>query len=161
MRMRLATHERYFDGSQLWRFAPAITDAEDRRRVLRVIRGITTTKIAAPDFGRAVPIAHNLYNWHRDVPSGNIDDAVSLYQPRAPRSLLMQSEEQERLLKITRSFTGAPTDHIAICRSPVECGDGQIMGRTEGAIKSLYHRTLLSLRDDLVKGGVNLEQVGD
>jgi RNA polymerase sigma-70 factor (ECF subfamily) len=26
---------------------------------------------------------------------------------------------------------------------------GRIMGRTEGAIKSLYHRTLVSLRDDL------------
>jgi RNA polymerase sigma-70 factor (ECF subfamily) len=26
---------------------------------------------------------------------------------------------------------------------------GEIMGRSEGAIKSLYHRTLLSLRDDL------------
>jgi RNA polymerase sigma-70 factor (ECF subfamily) len=28
---------------------------------------------------------------------------------------------------------------------------GQIMGRTEGAVKSLYHRTLLTLRDDLEK----------
>ena len=27
---------------------------------------------------------------------------------------------------------------------------GEIMGRTEGAIKSLYHRTLNSLRDDIV-----------
>ena len=26
-----------------------------------------------------------------------------------------------------------------------------IMGRSEGAIKSLYHRTLLTLRDELVK----------
>ena len=26
---------------------------------------------------------------------------------------------------------------------------GQIMGRSEGAIKSLYHRTLVSLRQDL------------
>jgi DNA-directed RNA polymerase specialized sigma24 family protein len=26
---------------------------------------------------------------------------------------------------------------------------GQVMGRTEGAIKSLYHRTLLALRDEL------------
>jgi RNA polymerase sigma-70 factor (ECF subfamily) len=25
---------------------------------------------------------------------------------------------------------------------------GRIMGRTEGAIKSLYHRTLISLRDE-------------
>jgi hypothetical protein len=28
---------------------------------------------------------------------------------------------------------------------------GEIMGRSEGAIKSLYHRTLLSLRDDLIE----------
>jgi RNA polymerase sigma-70 factor (ECF subfamily) len=28
---------------------------------------------------------------------------------------------------------------------------GEIMGRSEGAIKSLYHRTLLSLRDDLME----------
>lgn len=28
---------------------------------------------------------------------------------------------------------------------------GQIMGRSEGAIKSLYHRTLLTLRVDLVQ----------
>jgi RNA polymerase sigma-70 factor (ECF subfamily) len=27
---------------------------------------------------------------------------------------------------------------------------GQIMGRSEGAIKSLYHRTLEALRQDLV-----------
>jgi DNA-directed RNA polymerase specialized sigma24 family protein len=27
---------------------------------------------------------------------------------------------------------------------------GLVMGRTEGAIKSLYHRTLLSIRDELV-----------
>jgi RNA polymerase sigma-70 factor (ECF subfamily) len=26
---------------------------------------------------------------------------------------------------------------------------GQIMGRSEGAVKSLYHRTLLSLRDHI------------
>jgi RNA polymerase sigma-70 factor, ECF subfamily len=25
---------------------------------------------------------------------------------------------------------------------------GRIMGRTEGAVKSLYHRTLLALRDE-------------
>jgi RNA polymerase sigma-70 factor (ECF subfamily) len=30
---------------------------------------------------------------------------------------------------------------------------GDIMGRTEGAIKSLYHRTLTALRDELQSGG--------
>ena len=32
---------------------------------------------------------------------------------------------------------------------------GEIMGRSEGAVKSLYHRTLLALRNDLE--GVDLE----
>jgi RNA polymerase sigma-70 factor (ECF subfamily) len=31
---------------------------------------------------------------------------------------------------------------------------GQILGRSEGAIKSLYHRTLLSLREELAKQGM-------
>jgi len=31
---------------------------------------------------------------------------------------------------------------------------GQIMGRTEGAIKSLYHRTLAALREDLRSRGM-------
>jgi RNA polymerase sigma-70 factor (ECF subfamily) len=30
---------------------------------------------------------------------------------------------------------------------------GQIMGRSEGAIKSLYHRTLIALREDLRRHG--------
>jgi hypothetical protein len=30
------------------------------------------------------------------------------------------------------------------------------MGRTEGAIKSLYHRTLLSLRDEVKNLGVDI-----
>jgi RNA polymerase sigma-70 factor (ECF subfamily) len=36
---------------------------------------------------------------------------------------------------------------------------GQILGRSEGAIKSLYHRTLLSLRNDLQETS-RREQVG-
>jgi len=31
------------------------------------------------------------------------------------------------------------------------------MGRSEGAIKSLYHRTLLALRKELAKKGLNVE----
>jgi RNA polymerase sigma-70 factor (ECF subfamily) len=29
----------------------------------------------------------------------------------------------------------------------------RVMGRTEGAVKSLYHRTLIVLRDELAKRG--------
>ena len=34
---------------------------------------------------------------------------------------------------------------------------GAIMGRSEGAVKSLYHRTLLALRDQLEDQNLNLE----
>jgi RNA polymerase sigma-70 factor (ECF subfamily) len=34
---------------------------------------------------------------------------------------------------------------------------GSIMGRSEGAIKSLYHRTLLQMRRDLEKKGLKGE----
>jgi RNA polymerase primary sigma factor len=34
---------------------------------------------------------------------------------------------------------------------------GQMMGRTEGAIKSLYHRTLIALREDLAGEWEELE----
>ena len=38
---------------------------------------------------------------------------------------------------------------------------GQIMGRTEGAIKSLYHRTLLTLRDDLEQNSALESRLGE
>jgi RNA polymerase sigma-70 factor (ECF subfamily) len=34
---------------------------------------------------------------------------------------------------------------------------GQIMGRSEGAVKSLYHRTLLALRDQLGDQSISLD----
>jgi len=34
---------------------------------------------------------------------------------------------------------------------------GAIMGRSEGAVKSLYHRTLLALRDQLGDQNINLD----
>jgi RNA polymerase sigma-70 factor (ECF subfamily) len=34
---------------------------------------------------------------------------------------------------------------------------GAVLGRSEGAIKSLYHRTLLALRRELSKRGIEIE----
>jgi RNA polymerase sigma-70 factor (ECF subfamily) len=34
---------------------------------------------------------------------------------------------------------------------------GKIMGRSEGAVKSLYHRTLLSLRDQIGDQHISLD----
>jgi RNA polymerase sigma-70 factor (ECF subfamily) len=77
--------------------------------------------------------------------------------------MLLQTEENERLMKVLHQLP-ADRQQLLILKfvehlSNVEIG--QIMGKTEGAVKSLYHRTLLTLRDDLEKtdaaAGINTE----
>jgi RNA polymerase sigma-70 factor (ECF subfamily) len=101
-------------------------------------------------------IAHNLVaNWHRDNsrrPEVSLDECLWLYQPgEHPEGMLLQNEENEGLMKVLHKL---PPDRqqLLILKFVEHLSNaeiGQIMGRTEGAVKSLYHRTLLALRDDL------------
>ena len=101
-------------------------------------------------------IAHNLVaNWHRDnsrrkeIP---LDDGVFADHPGGlPEHEVMQVEEQEHLLRVIRSLP-SERQQLLILKFVEHLSNteiGVIMGRTEGAVKSLYHRTLLNLRDDL------------
>jgi len=101
-------------------------------------------------------IAHNLVaNWHRDNsrrPEIPLEDGLWAHHPaEPPEASLLQNEERDRLLHIIHTLP--PERQQLLILKFVEhlpnAEIGQIMGRTEGAIKSLYHRTLLSLRDDL------------
>lgn len=101
-------------------------------------------------------IAHNLVaNWHRDRVRRQtiaIDD-VDMEKP-GQESLQEQAEAKERaelLLRAVRRLS-PERQQLLILKfseglSNVEIG--QIMGRSEGAIKSLYHRTLLALQEEL------------
>ena len=101
-------------------------------------------------------IAHNLVaNWHRDnsrrkeIP---LDDGHYSLQNKAPHPerTLEISEEHEALLMVVRKLP--PERQQLLVLKFVErlsnAEIGRIMGRTEGAIKSLYHRTLITLRDE-------------
>jgi RNA polymerase sigma-70 factor (ECF subfamily) len=115
-------------------------------------------------------IAHNLVaNWHRDnsrkkeIP---LDESfIVRYLGEHPETALLKSEEQDHLLRVIRQLP--PDRQQLIILKFVEhlpnAEIGSIMGRTEGAIKSLYHRTLLSLRDQkyVKKSGNNKEKVGN
>lgn len=101
-------------------------------------------------------IAHNLVaNWHRDnsrrkeVP---LDESTfGRYEGEHPESELLRTEEQNRLLEVIRCLP-ADRQQLLIFKFVDHLSNaeiGRIMGRTEGAVKSLYHRTLLSLRDDI------------
>ncbi len=98
-------------------------------------------------------IAHNLVaNWHRDRKRQNVvpldEYMVSGGHSDFPESVTESEEERERLLASIREL---PPDRqqLLILKFVEHLSNaeiGAIMDRTEGAIKSLYHRTLLSLR---------------
>ncbi len=101
-------------------------------------------------------IAHNLVaNWHRDrsrrqeIP---LSDAPVIPHPGdLPEVSLMHGEDTESLLRLIRR---QPPDrqNLLILKFVEHLSNaeiGEIMGRSEGAVKSLYHRTLLSLRDEI------------
>ena len=101
-------------------------------------------------------IAHNLVaNWHRDrsrkqeIPINDIP--VLPAKGDHPETSLVHTEEQEALLKLIRKLP-PERQHLLILKFVENLSNaeiGQIMGRSEGAIKSLYHRTLLALRDQI------------
>ena len=64
---------------------------------------------------------------------------------------MVQTQEQDALLRVIRHLP-PERQHLLILKFVEHLSNteiGAIMGRSEGAVKSLYHRILLSLRDDL------------
>jgi RNA polymerase sigma-70 factor (ECF subfamily) len=100
-------------------------------------------------------IAHNLVaNWHRDnsrkkeIP---LDESFAVkHRDDHPETAVLRNEDREKLLVLIRTL---PPDRqqlliLKFVEHLPNAEIGQIMGRTEGAIKSLYHRTLLALREE-------------
>jgi len=100
-------------------------------------------------------IAHNLVaNWHRDrsrrqeIP---IAETPIVAKDPHPEVSLVQNQEQEALLNLIRGLP-AERQTLLILKFVEHLSNaeiGEIMGRSEGAVKSLYHRTLTSLRDQV------------
>lgn len=101
-------------------------------------------------------IAHNLVaNWHRDrgrrkvipldefiatsLKSDSPDKQAEDQEERDALKAAVQRLPEERQQLLLLKFV----DHLSNAEI------GEIMNRTEGAIKSLYHRTLIALRDEL------------
>jgi len=105
-------------------------------------------------------IAHNLVaNWHRDNSRRKEifleDTLLGSGLNYHPEQELLISEERQRLLLIIRTLP-ADRQQLLILKNIENLSNaeiGQVMNRTEGAVKSLYHRTLLSLRKEFKKIG--------
>lgn len=101
-------------------------------------------------------IAHNLVaNWHRDNSRRQIISIEDLTQWRmqgdGPAIQAELLEDKEVLLEAIQRLPSDRQD-LLILKFVEQLSNaeiGSIMGRSEGAIKSLYHRTLLAIRADL------------
>lgn len=104
-------------------------------------------------------IAHNVVaNFHRDNsrrPSVPLDEIEGLHEPaahvdQADADQRIDSErDRQRLLQAIRMLP-EERQHLIVLKFVEQLQNaeiGQIMNRSEGAIKSLYHRTLLQLRE--------------
>lgn len=106
-------------------------------------------------------IAHNLVaNWHRDrkrragVP---LDELAAL--GRGGHSAVEFVESNERAEALRGAISRLPRDRqeLLVLKYSTDLSNreiGEVMGRSEGAIKALYHRTLTALRRDLEKRGM-------
>jgi len=101
-------------------------------------------------------IAHNLVaNWYRDRSRRKIiplDEFVEKgMRSELPEVVAEEQEEQDRMLE---SIQRLPPDRqqLLILKYVERLSNaeiGEIMGKTEGAVKSLYYRTLSFLREDM------------
>jgi RNA polymerase sigma-70 factor (ECF subfamily) len=108
-------------------------------------------------------IAHNVVaNWHRDrsrqrivsldevpIPSVRRDDPARVAQDR---------DQQDELLQAVRRLP-ADRQQLLLLKFVEQMSNleiAEVMGRTEGAIKSLYHRTLVALRADMAADNGNM-----
>lgn len=100
-------------------------------------------------------IAHNIVaNWYRDQGRRRViglDESTRHSAEDEPDAVAERSDEREMLGKMIRRLP-SERQQILILKFAEEYSNaeiGKILGRTEGAIKSLYHRTLLNLRDEM------------
>ena len=136
-------------------------DAEDltARTFYRALKVISRyVDRGAPFSAYLYRIAHNIVaNWHRDNSRRQViplDELVAgTHEREGPGALAEEREEQDHLLQAIRQL---PPDRqqLLILKFVEQMRNAEIaevMGRTEGAIKSLYHRTLVALREQLAR----------
>jgi RNA polymerase sigma-70 factor (ECF subfamily) len=146
-------------------------DAEDltARVFFRAMSHIETyTERGVPFQAWLYRIAHNLVaNWHRDRGRRKViplDEYITAsLKTDAPEK---KAEEEEELAALRAAIRRLPEERqqllvLKFVERLSNAEIGVIMDRTEGAVKSLYHRTLLSLRDMLDGGADENDHLDD
>ena len=162
-------YERYIDRifNYVYYRTGNLHDAEDLtarvfQRAMNHIKNYTDRGV--PFSAWLYRIAHNLVaNWHRDrsrrqeIPINEVPILPS--KGDHPERNLVRSQEEDTLLRLIRRLPPERQNLLILkfVENMSNAEIGAIMGRSEGAVKSLYHRTLLALRDQLGDQNINLE----
>jgi len=155
-------YERYVDRiySYVYYRTGSHPDAEDltAKVFIQAMRHVRRyVQRGAPFSSWLYRIAHNaVANWHRDrsrqkVVSLDRLALVGMQDEDSPFQRTAQREQRSALLAAVRSQP-ADRQELLILKFVEQMPNseiGQIMGRSEGAVKSLYHRTLIALREEL------------
>lgn len=106
-------------------------------------------------------IAHNLVaNWHRDrkrrtgIP---LDSLAMIGKEGDSAEEFVESHERVEVLRHAISRLPPDRQELLVLKYSTDLSNreiGKVMGRSEGAIKALYHRTLTALRKDLGMRGL-------
>ena len=134
-------------------------EAEDltARIFYRAIQHIGNYQDQGAPFGAWLyRIARNMVaNWYRDNKSDRLlplESALGRGNTDSPEAAIEFMEDKEALLAAIRQLPPERQELLILKfveRMP-NAEIGRIMGRTEGAIKLLYYRTLKSLREDML-----------
>lgn len=158
-----ALYERYVD--RIYRYiyyrTSDVREAEDltARVFYRALGRISEfDQRGAPFAAWLYRIAHNLVaNWHRDRSRRKyvrLDELTAVAEKAASPHHRAEQNEEARVLLTAIARLPADRQELLILKFVDELSNadiGKIMGKSEGAVKSLYHRTLLALRDELSK----------
>jgi RNA polymerase sigma-70 factor, ECF subfamily len=153
-------------------------DAEDltSRTFYRALRSLHSYReTGAPFQAWLFRIAHNLLvNWYRDQShhpevSLDSDDYLSLRAQMVPADAELGPESRlasaEMRAVLLQAIARLPQDRKTLIilkfgEDMTNVEIGEIMGRTEGAIKALYHRTLITLRLAVREGVRDVQEIG-
>lgn len=152
-------------------------DAEDltSRTFYRALRSLHSYReTGAPFQAWLYRIAHNLVvNWYRDhanhpTISMDTDGYPFLHAQMAhsdfasgPEASIASAEMREALL---RAISELPEDRktliiLKFVEQMTNTEIGEVLGRTEGAVKALYHRTLITLRTAMRGGSGDVQEI--
>lgn len=153
-------YERYVDRiyNYIYFRVGSVTDAEDltAKVFFKALRNIGSYRhMGLPFSAWLYRIAHNLVaNFHRDrskTQEISIENLVVEDTSRisAPEHLLEIQQENTYLMGLINDLSPQKRELIILKYVHKLSNEeiGQIFGKTEGAIKSLYHRTLVELKE--------------